>query len=103
MLAKREQLILLRVDQQNLLLMTVLKYAAQVRSPALFAEQLTAAPPPAAEERALWWSSDFDAHKCSQNRAESSAPKTASCRSRFGSRPKSTIRCCQETLFFGGF
>ena len=52
-LAKREQLILLRVDQQNLLLMTVLKYAAQVRSPAPFAEQLSAAPPPAAEERAL--------------------------------------------------
>ena len=52
-LAKREQLILLRVDQQKLLLMTVLKYAAQVRSSAPFAEQLSAAPPPAAEERAL--------------------------------------------------
>jgi len=52
-LAKREQLILLRVDQQNLLLMTVLKYAAQVRSAAPFAEQLSATPPPAAEERAL--------------------------------------------------
>ncbi len=52
-LAKREQLVLLRVDQENLLLMTVLKYADQVRSPAPFAEQLSAAPPPAAEERAL--------------------------------------------------
>ncbi len=32
---------------------TVLKYAAQVRSAAPFAEQLSATPPPAAEERAL--------------------------------------------------
>ncbi len=52
-LAKREQLVLLRVDQENLLLMTVLKYAGQVRSPAPFAEQLLTAPTPAAEERAL--------------------------------------------------
>ncbi len=52
-LAKREQLVLLRVHPEQLLLMTVLKYAAQVRPPALFAEQLPAAPPPAAEERAL--------------------------------------------------
>ena len=33
--------------------MTVLKYADQVRSPGIFAEQLPAAAPPAAEERAL--------------------------------------------------
>ncbi len=52
-LAKREQLILLRVGPENLLLMTVLKYAGQVRSPAPFAEQLLTAPAPAAEERAL--------------------------------------------------
>ena len=52
-LAKREQLLLLRVDQEKLLLMTVLKYADQVRSPASFVEQLPAAPSPAAEERAL--------------------------------------------------
>ncbi len=52
-LAKREQLLLLRVDQEKLLLMTVLKYADQVRSPASFVEQLPAAAPPADEERAL--------------------------------------------------
>ena len=43
----------MRVEHENLLLMTVLKYAGQVRSSALFAEQLAAAPAPAAEERAL--------------------------------------------------
>ncbi len=52
-LAKREQLLLLRVNSENLLLMTVLKYADQVRSAAIFAEQLPAAASPAAEERAL--------------------------------------------------
>ncbi len=52
-LAKREQLLLLRVNSENLLLMTVLKYADQVRSPAVFAEQLPAAASPAAEEQAL--------------------------------------------------
>ncbi len=52
-LAKREQLLLLRVNSENLLLMTVLKYADQVRSAAIFAEELPQAPTPAAEERAL--------------------------------------------------
>ncbi len=52
-LAKREQLLLLRVNSENLLLMTVLKYADQVRSAAIFAEQLPAAASPAAEEQAL--------------------------------------------------
>ncbi len=52
-LAKREQLLLLRVDPANLLLMTVLKYADQVRSAAPLAEQLPEAPPADAEERAL--------------------------------------------------
>ncbi len=52
-LAKREQLVLLRVDQEKLLLMTVLKYADKVRSPAPFAEQLPKAASPAAEEQAL--------------------------------------------------
>ena len=41
-LAKREQLLLLRVNSENLLLMMVLKYADQVRSPGIFAEQLPA-------------------------------------------------------------
>ena len=50
---KSQQLVLLRVEHENLLLMTVLKYAAQVRSSAPFAEQLAAAPAPAAEEQAL--------------------------------------------------
>ncbi len=48
-LSKREQLVLLRPVNQRLLVMTCLKYAAQVRSPEAFAGQL-GDPPSLAEE-----------------------------------------------------
>ena len=48
-LSKREQLVLLRPVRQRLLVMTCLKYAAQVRSPEAFAGQL-GDPPSLAEE-----------------------------------------------------
>jgi DNA end-binding protein Ku len=51
-LSRREQLVLVR-PQGDLLLMTVLKYAAQVRRPEKFAQQLSAAPAISAEQREL--------------------------------------------------
>ena len=52
-LAKREQLVLLRPLHQKLLVMTCLKYAAQVRLPEVFAEQLEETPPVSKEELQL--------------------------------------------------
>ncbi len=52
-LSKREQLVLLRPLDQNLLVMTCLKYAEQVRVPETFAEALAGAPPVPEEELQL--------------------------------------------------
>ena len=52
-LSKREQLVLLRPLDQKLLVMTCLKYAAQVRVPETFAAELGDAPPVAEEELQL--------------------------------------------------
>ena len=66
-LSKREQLVLLRPLNQKLLVMTCLKYAAQVRVPEAFAGELDATPPLAEQEIQLaeslvaqWTSPDFD-------------------------------------------
>lgn len=52
-LSKREQLVLLRIIDRKLLVMTCLKYADQVRLPAAFSDELAAVPPVAQEELEL--------------------------------------------------
>ena len=44
-LSKREQLVLLRIVDRKLLVMTCLKYADQVRLPAAFSDELATMPP----------------------------------------------------------
>ncbi len=52
-LSKREQLVLVRPLAEKLLVMTCLKYDAQVRTPEAFADHLAGQPPLAKEELAL--------------------------------------------------